>query len=308
MNSEQIRKEVTERVVKLLESGNISKWIRPWVQFGSPRNLGTGRKYSGLLNIMLLQQVAMDSGFKLPLWATYHQLQNMGANVLKGQRACRVVFWKEYDHNVETAVEETPVQHSDDAAINTRRKHFFLQYFSVFNIEQTTLDADKISAKLGMVVREHTAIESLESFAAKQEILIQHGGDTAFYTPSGDYIQMPVIGAFKSPEDYYSTLFHELVHSTGHPSRLNRIQTGMFGTEAYAREELIAELGSLYLCAELGLEGKLQHAQYLHSYLGFLKANTSEIFKVAGKAKEAVDYLLAKANLLEKDEQIDIAS
>lgn len=308
MNSEQIRKDVTDRIVKLLESGDVGKWVRPWVQYGSPRNLGTGRKYSGLLNIMLLQQVAMDSGYQYPLWATYHQLQSLGANVLKGQRGCRVVFWKEYNRNIETAVEENPILEGEGNVPDGKRKHFFLQYFSVFNVQQTTLDVEKFSARLGIELRKHTPVESLEAFVQAQGIPIVQGGDIACYIPSQDRIAIPSISQFDSVEAYYQCLLHENAHASGHTTRLNRDLSGKFGSEIYAREEITAELASLYLCAELGIEGKLQHAEYIKPWLEVLKADTREIFKIAGNAKKAVDYLQSKANLLEKNEQIDIAS
>jgi len=304
MNSEQIRQEVTDRVVALLESGNISKWVRPWVQYGTPRNLGTGRKYSGLLNILLLQQVSMDAEYKLPLWATYHQVQTMGANVLKGERAARVVLWKELGSKVVPEETGEPSEPNSETKLAGRKNRFMLQYFYVFNVEQTTLDVENTAAKLGLTMRDNAPVEQLEAFVKSQKIEIIHGGDRACYSKFGDSIQMPILAAFNTPQDYYSTVFHELVHASGHEARLNRDLSGKFGSDEYAREELIAELGSLYVCAELGLEGKLQHPEYLHSWIEVLKSDSREIFKIAGKAKEAVDFLLTQSQVLESASQI----
>ena len=308
MNSEQIRKDVTERVVALLESGNVSKWVKPWVTFGSPRNLNSGRKYSGLLNIMLLQQVGMMAEYALPLWATFKQVQALGGSVLKDQHGTRIVFWKSLNQLNSAGVIEEPDELGLVFEGKITKPRYVLQYFTVFNVAQTTLDSVQISEQLGLVMRDHAPEEALEAFAKVQGIGIFHGGDRAYYDRVGDYVQMPVIGAFKTREDYYSTLFHELVHSTGHVTRLNRNQSGLFGSEEYAREELVAELGSLYLCAELGLEGQLQHPEYLKGWIDILKSNSSEIFKIAGKAKEAVDYLVAKAQPVTGVESASMAS
>lgn len=293
MKTEELRKFVTLRIVELLESGDIGKWVKPWVTFGGPRNLGSGRQYTGLLNILLLQAQAMAHGFKFPFWATFNQIKSMGASVLKGQHASEVVFWKTKDvvKGKDTAVDEVPEKDNEPKL----RKRLILQYYKVFNLDQTTLNPEEVTARLGFAPRNNTPIEHLEAFAKAQGIPIHLGSDRACYRVQADEIYMPLIGAFNSEKEYYSTLFHELVHSTSNPGRLNRDQTGKFGSEAYAREELIAELGSLYLCAELGLEGKLQHPEYLKGWLEVLKADHKEIFRVAGHANKAVDFLLTKA-------------
>ena len=308
MNSEQIRREVTDRVIALLESGNVSAWVKPWVTFGGPRNLGTGRKYTGLLNILLLQATAMKEGFEYPLWATYNQIRSLEAHVFKGEHSSRVVLWKvtERKRNRDQDSESSEVPENESKA--NKGRGLLLQYFNVFNIEQTTLDAEKFTKKFGWTLNHHVPVAGLEEFVKAQKIQVEHGGDRACYRVGSDEICMPVMQAFQSEKDYYATLFHELVHATGHVSRLNRNQTGRFGSDEYAREELIAELGSLYLCAELGLEGKLQHPEYLKSWIDVLRSDSREILKVAGQATKAVDLLLTNAQLRETVEHIELAS
>lgn len=308
MKNDELRDLVTRRIVELLESGDVGKWVKPWVTFGGPRNLGSGRRYTGLLNILLLQARAFGAGFKYPFWATFNQIKNLGANVLKGQHASEVVFWKTTDTMAVTADGTEGEENSEGSKNLKLRKRLILQYFKVFNLDQTTLSPEGVLNKMGFVPRNNTPIEHLETFAKAQGISIHQGSDRACYRVQADEIYMPVLGAFESEKDYYATLFHELVHSTGHPTRLNRDQTGSFGSEAYSREEITAELGSLYLCAELGIEGKLQHPEYLKGWLEVLKADSKEIFRIAGHANRAVDLLLTKALGATTPESAELAS
>lgn len=293
-NSAEIAWDVTEKIVKLLEGGNLGSWIRPWVSFGAPKNMRNQRPYSGFVNQMLLAATMSEKGFSFPLWATYKQISDMGGQVKTGEKATQVVFFK--------PMEDKGKNHEsgeDGSVIETEvkaRKHTFLylQYYHVFNLEQTNLDVTEVCATSDIKLRETASIAQIEAFIMASGIPITYGFDQASYVPGRDQVKMPIQEAFLSDEAYYAAILHELCHATGHGSRLDRDLSGEFGSPSYAKEELIAELGSAFLASHLGLEANLQHPQYLASWLSVLKADPREIFRVAGKARQAMDYLLAR--------------
>ncbi len=300
-----IRQEVTERIVALLESGNLGQWIRPWSSgFGSPLNL-SGRRYSGMINILLLQARCLELQLKYPVFGTYKQIQDLKGSVNKGAESVRVVFWKNLNSQHATGTDIENIDSEETRDPNKNRNRFCLKYFNLFAIEQTTLDVEAVAAKLGLTTHKHVPIERIEKFIEAQGMKIVHGGDSAFYNVKFDYIQLPHREHYISPEMYYFTSIHEHLHASGHHSRLGRNLSGEFN-EAYMREELLVELGTIHImCSEFGLEGTMLHAaQYMKHYIDLLKSNSNEIFQIASKSKQAVDYLLAKANLLEKDDAV----
>ena len=222
----------------------------------------------------------------MPFWATYKQWQERGCQVRKGEKAAMVVFWKAYKVEQDDA--------GDDEGDETR---LVARASFVFNAAQVDgFDLSKISkGETPEDLSEDQRIASAEAFFAATGAIVRHGGNRAFYTTAGDFIQMPQFAQFDGAVFYYATLAHEHTHWTGANARLDRQFGARFGDQAYAFEELVAELGAAYLCGILGLanEPRPDHAAYLDSWLKVLKSDKKAIFTAANKAQAAVDYLQA---------------
>lgn len=278
---------ITDRIIGLLENG-VVPWQKPW-QGGEqmPRNLISGHEYRGV-NVFLLHAMSYTS----PYWLTFNQAREMGGHVKRGERASPVVFWK-----------RLPVEASGEP--DGKKIIPFLRYYSVFNVEQCEdIPADKIPVQNGSK-REHCPIQAAESIvtAMPKKPEIKHGGGRACYSPGLDCVTMPLPETFRSGQDYYSVLFHELTHSTGHESRLNRKgvagadgEWSAFGSTPYAREELVAEMGAAFLSGHAGIvERTLDNsAAYLQSWLARLKEDTRLIVQAAAAAQKAADFILGK--------------
>jgi antirestriction protein ArdC len=286
-----IYQAITDRIVAQIEQG-VGEWRMPWHSrersLALPGNI-TGRAYRGV-NVPMLWATAAAFGYQSPIWATYKQWQERGAQVRKGEKAAMVVFWK----STEIKVGET-----EDGSDEIER-HLIARGYFVFNAGQVDgFDAAKVG-RIGPTPEdlcEDQRIAAAEQFFAHTGSAVRHGGNRAFYTPSGDFIQMPEFAQFRDTQSYYSTLAHEHTHWTGTKSRLDRQFGARFGDAAYAFEELVAELGAAYLCAALGLfnEPREDHAAYLAGWLRVLKADKKAIFTAAAKAQAAVDFLQGAA-------------
>lgn len=275
---------ITDRVIGLLEQGQIP-WQKPWNSAQlMPRNAVSGREYRGV-NVFLLHAMCFES----PFWLTYKQALALGGNVRKGEKACPVVFWKWLD-----------------AEENGERKRIpCLRYYSVFNVGQCEgIKSDKIVSP-NVTRREHRPIAEAERIVTAMPKCpqIKTGLARAFYSPSEDYVGMPAPDQFRSGEDYYSVLFHELTHATGHESRLSR--KGVVGTEGdwsafgstpYAREELVAEMGAAFLCGHAGIvERTLENsAAYVQGWLSRLKDDPKLVVQAAAQAQKAADFILGR--------------
>lgn len=276
--------EVTATIIGQLEAG-IVPWVKPWnasaAGVGLPRNAVTGRAYSGI-NILILWGAVVDGGYPAQDWLTFRQALAAGGCVRKGERG-RTIFY---------ADSFTPRERDGDAQTHERdeaRPIRFLKRFTVFNVAQCDGLPERFTAAAPLPEREpHEAAEALIAASGAD---FRVGGAEAFYTPTHDYIAVPPQPAFHQPIDYYRTALHELGHWTGHVSRLDRDQSGGFGTPAYAREELCAELASAYLCAALGIVPTVRHADYIGHWLTVLRADNRAIFKAASHASKAADYL-----------------
>ena len=277
---------ITDRIIGLLESG-VVPWRKPWkTNGGFPRNLISGKAYRGV-NIWLLHAMNYES----PLWLTYKQAAELGGNVKRGEKACPVVFWKKWEKENK----------------QTGEKEFFplMRFYYVFNVAQCeNIPADRLPA-----VPETTPdalpaafdVSLAESIVTgyKNPPAVKHGMAKAYYSPGGDYVGMPDNGKFVSPGYYYATLFHELAHSTGHVSRLNRpgiMDNAGMGSPAYAREELTAEMTSAFLCGAAGIAdtgGLIENsAAYVASWLQALRNDKKLVVQAAGLAQRASDYIL----------------
>lgn len=304
--SRDIYAEVTATIIESLEAMQAGKWTKPWADIWSHRNGESGRPYNGV-NVWLLSYAAFKNDWSSNLWVTFKQAKALaeehgGQGVLKGSKGTLVTLWKPFDAKVKD--ENGKVVKGENGKPKTRRA-MLLRHFTVFNREQTGLPAaawEKFEMKPN---RDLGTFEDLEATLAAIGCPVQTGvGDKAAYFPSFDRIEMPPKEFFKSTEGYYATLAHEHIHATGHKDRCDRDLKGRFDLMAYAMEELVAELGAAYLCAEFGVTGQgLQHPQYIGHWLKVLKGDDKAIFTAASKAKEAVRFIHAEKATL--DEEMD---
>jgi antirestriction protein ArdC len=297
MKADQVYTEITEKIIAKLEAGIATgKWNPPWHDriTGLPHNATTSKAYTGG-NVIALWITEIDNAYPTSEWATYRQWDALGAQVRKGEKATHLIRW------VEPSGKRDRAARGDDA----KKPHLVPVGFAVFNAAQV----DGYVAPVIDTTDAPTPIEHAEAFfAATGSLVQQHNEGRAFYSPGGDYIVLPPIADFKTVEGFYATLAHEHVHWTGHGDRLARegITAGLAKTrEQYAYEELIAELGSAFLGAVLGITPELRddHVQYLQSWLGALKNDHKLIFKAATAASKAVDFLSAFS-----DEKVEVAA
>ncbi len=280
--------EVTARIIAELEEGR-APWAQPWgtsdakAGLGLPENALTGRTYSGV-NILILWHHVVRAGFSTQTWLTYRQAQEMGGNVMKGERgvtACHA------DTFIPKAERERAARDGDEPG------HVpFLKRFTLFNVEQCEglpEDAYFCAAPLPQADIIPHAERLIEATGADVRV----GGTKAFYVPSEDFIRVPPQPAFSEQINYYRTCFHELGHWTGHKARLDRDLSHSFGSKPYAREELVAEMASAFVCATLGITPTVRHTDYIGSWLEVLKEDNRAIFRAASHASKAADFILA---------------
>ncbi|CCQ74248.1 ArdC family protein [Magnetospira sp. QH-2] len=289
INRKDVYQTVTDQIIEAIENG-AGEWQMPWHRAGSglnrPLNIDTGNAYRGI-NIIALWASGQVRGYSSGTWGTYRQWQNKGCQVRKGEKASTVVFYKEFE--------------TDDQASGSDETHpekrFVARASSVFNADQ--VDGYEIS--LPEPKDPVQAVAEADTFVNNTLAVIRHGGGRAFYSTGTDAIQMPDKDRFigsetsSSTECYYSTLLHELVHWTGAKRRCDRQFGKRFGDDAYAVEELVAELGAAFLCADLGItsEPRPDHAAYIDNWLQVLKSDNRAIFAAASKAAQATDFLSA---------------
>lgn len=282
MQTSEYRKAVTERLIGMLESGT-APWQKPWdagiAAMNRPHNFN-GRPYHGV-NALMLWCTAIDKGYEDPRWLTFKQVNKLGGHVNKGEKAQIVEYWqweKEVENPETGEKEKVPLEHPK------------VYRAAVFNADQCTG-----LPKLRRQAQQWTPVERAENIIAANGVPVTHNTDgSAFYSPGGDFICLPPRESFATVDAYYSTLLHEVGHSTGHPTRLNREFGGQFGSEGYAREELRAELASTFLCGELGIAttgSDEQHAAYVKSWVSALKNDYNEIFRAAADAEKICNYL-----------------
>jgi len=286
--------DVTAKIVKELEAGRFP-WAQPWmsakaaslqgggVPLSLPKNAATGASYSGI-NILLLWGAAEENGFSSPYWMTFRQALAIGGAVRRGETGSPVVFGDRFIPKREA--ERVAAEGGEAEAVP------FLKRYVVFNAEQCERLPERFSAPQPPA-NPRDIIPRAERLIAATGADFRIGGDKAFYVPSEDFIRTPPMAAFFEPVNFYRTAFHELGHWTGHASRLAREFKGRYGSHAYAREELVAELSSAFLCASLGIAPTVRHADYLGSWLEVLKEDNRAIFNAASLASKAADFILA---------------
>ena len=283
MRSPDLYESVTARIIAALERGT-PPWCRPWSQdVDLPMNAETRRPYHGI-NALLLSMEATSQGYALNRWLTYRQAEELGAQVRRGERGTAVVLCRLRKVSARAEVYPTPDEPDLDERVIP-----LLRAFTVFNVSQV----DGVPDALRTVLRHDWApLERAEELLVRSGASIHHGGAQAFYSPAHDEIQLPPRHLFPAADRFYATALHELSHWTGHPSRCNRQLSTRFGDAAYAVEELIAEMAAAFLCAHCRIDGALQHAAYLQSWLDLLGADKRAIFVAATRAQQAADYLL----------------
>ena len=293
-------REVTDRVVRALEEG-VGPWVRPWQVAGRHKNAVTGRFYRGV-NVLLLNIAMLTKGYSTPLWLTYREARQVGGHIRKGEHGTTVVFWKivEVEEKDEAG---RPVIDPETGEVK-RRSVPFLRYYTVFNLEQCEgYDPRKIRSELEPEFRRictDGVMPLVEQVLSLPRIV--HRGDRAYYALLQDVIVLPPRGLFRDLQSYYATALHETAHWTGHSTRLNRQFGQRFGDAAYAFEELVAEMASAFLCAQLGVElDGLQHPEYINSWLQVLKGDRKAIFTAAREAQKACDWLLERAGIAQSE-------
>jgi antirestriction protein ArdC len=269
---------VTQKVIEQLESGT-APWRRPW-RAEMACNLISGKEYRGL-NVFLLGSLGYGSRY----WVSFAQANKRGGHVKKGEKSSTVIFWN--------VGQEKIVRNAD--GVERKSKPFLLRYYSVFNVEQTEGIADKLGlGNAGPRVPNIEACESIVSGMPNAPAMVQDA--RAWYRPSTDTVGMPSRSLFHSSEEFYSTLFHELTHSTGHSSRVGREgieQLNTFGSETYSKEELIAEMGAAMLCGVTGIAPATipNSAAYLKHWIERLRGDSKLLVSAASQAQKAADYI-----------------
>jgi antirestriction protein ArdC len=275
--------EVTNALVASIEA-DPGKPIMPWNRTGTnevPNNIASGAEYNGV-NIINLWVTAQVHGFTTSTWGTFRQWRENGASVQKGQKSTPVIFYKQVTKD-----------RADDENVSYR----VLKYFNIFNADQVDGYDPPALADTDEPVKRISVIDAV---IATTGVDIREAGAQAYYSPTDDQITMPESRRFfdtasgTRSENYYAVLLHELTHWTGHPSRCDRDLRSRFGDAAYAMEELVAEIGSAFFCARLGISSspREDHAQYLGNWLSVLKDDKKVIFTAAAKAQAAIDFVL----------------
>ncbi|RXH06384.1 ArdC family protein [Bradyrhizobium guangzhouense] len=272
--------DVSARIIAELEAG-AAPWVKPWSATpgaNTPCNAVSNRPYSGC-NVVLLW-MAQAAGYRTPRFLTFKQALELGGNVRKGERGTKVYF-----------VKQLAIHEKADDECSTRLVPMMREY-CVFNVDQCEgLPHSVTTGKPARVRNPDTRDELADQFLRSTRADIREGHGEAYYVPSRDFISMPAFEAFLGADEFYGVAFHELTHWTGHKSRLDRDLKNRFGSRSYAAEELIAELGAAFLCAEFGFDGDLRHAGYIATWIDLLRADKRAFFTACSQASKAADYL-----------------
>jgi len=284
---QDVHTRITNQIVSHLEKG-VRSWVRPWNAEHAAGRITrplrhNGKPYSGI-NVLSLWASAMAQNFAAPIWMTFKQASELEAHIRKGEKGSLVVYADSITRK------ETDEKTGDEID----REIPFLKGYTVFNVEQIEGLPEHYYSKPEPKYSAIERIDRAELFFAATRAEIRYGGGRAFYAQEADYIQMPPVESFQDAESFYATLAHECCHWTKHPSRVERdLGRKVWGDEGYAREELVAELGAAFLCADLELTPQVRedHASYIATWLRVLSNDHRAIFQAAAHAQRAVDYL-----------------
>jgi antirestriction protein ArdC len=280
-----VYQRITDQIVSELEKG-VRPWMKPWNAEHAAGRItrplrGNGIPYQGI-NVLMLWSAAMEKGYAAPIWMTFKQAQEFKVHVRKGEQGSLVVY---ADKIIRTETNADTGEASEHAIP-------FMKGYTVFNVEQIDGLPERFYAKDEVRSETVQRIATADSFIAATGAAVRHGGNRAFYSPASDHVQMPPIEAFRDAESYYATLAHEVTHWTRHPSRLDRdFGRKRHADEGYAMEELVAELGSAFLSADLELTPEVHDAACIASWIKVLKDDKRAIFSAASHAQRAADFL-----------------
>lgn len=287
MKNSDVIEKITDKIIEKMESGKLS-WNKPWTAGAMPQNFISKKAYRGW-NLF----ATMFNEFESPYYLTFNQVKKLKGSIKKGSVGTPIVFWSPLNKTTK-----------DENNENVKKSFLLAKSYTVFNAEQIEgIDFGTIEvSELGTCEELEQAISEMDT-----PVNIKHGiSDRAFYTPTFDYIQMPNKTQFKTEGEYYSTLVHEVIHSTGHKARLNRLSLNdaKFDSKkhSYSYEELVAELGASYLTAMFGVateQTQKNSAAYLQGWLSALKADKQMLYKASADAQKAVDYIVKKAEVVE---------
>jgi len=292
--SNKVYEIITNKIIEYLEQGVIP-WKKPW-KYATPQNMIRQKPYRGINTFILRTESAMK-GFKSPFWLTFNEVKKLGGSVKKGEHSTMITFWKIKEYQVEIETDELDQNGKPITEEKTKRTPI-LRYYRVFNLDQTIGIPEKKIPKLEL--KEHEPIKEAETIINNMQNVpdIIHTDTGAWYSPTKDRVNVPDKSRFDYVEGYYSAMFHELGHSTGHQSRLSRYNGNanetMFGSESYSKEELIAEMCASFLCGETGIENETleNSAGYIQNWLEKLKNDKKLVMIASGQAQKASDYIL----------------
>ena len=280
--------EITNKIIAELEAGRIP-WVQPWgtaaikAPLAMPRNASTQRGYSGI-NVLILWASGIEQGYGSQRWLTYKQAEKAGGHVRRGEKGTVICYADRF-----TPRDEAEKARGEDREARTVA---FLKRFTVFNVDQCEGLSEELTS-IPALPDPVLAIAEADRVIVATGADFRIGGGEAYYSPTQDYVQVPPQAAFHDPVNWYRTALHELGHHSGHMSRLNRDQSGAFGSAAYAKEELVAEMAAAFTCASLGIQPTVRYSDYIGAWLAVLRADEKAIFRAASAASKAADFLLS---------------
>lgn len=285
---------VTKQFLDALRNGT-TPWIKPWIEqsYSSiPVNAITERTYSGI-NVTILWTTANDRGFCSDRWLTFNQASNVGGRIRKGQKGTVAILFRDIRVKSKRGLTDQTSTEEDEPVV---RKLRLIRSYTLFNVEQCENLPERIrdGSPTDSCTPEWDSHNEAEKFIRNTGATVYYKGENAIYAPKDDFIRMPPLSNFTSSAGYYSTIFHELIHWTGHKNRLNRpgiVGRNKISNEGYAFEELIAEIGSAFLCADLKIPGDLRHQGYVVSWIKILENNPRAIFHASAFAWQAFKFL-----------------
>jgi antirestriction protein ArdC len=282
-----IYSRITADIIAAIEAG-VAEFTMPWHHDGAstsrPINVVSNKPYRGI-NTLALWVAATRHGYASGVWGTYQQWNARDAQVRRGESGTTVVFWK---------INDRAGQNQDDDNVDHEAGHhrILARAYTVFNSAQV----DGYTPPELPILANSERIDAADRFCSNLGIDVRHGGDRAFYTPTGDFVQMPEFQNFHDGVSYYAVLLHESGHASGAKHRLDRDLSGRFGSEPYAMEECVVEILSALICADLSLSivPRPDHACYIASWLKVLRNDTRAIFTASSKAQQAADWMHAQ--------------